>query len=95
MATFEGQYLTGEVALDGNQFLACDFVDVTFTFAGDEGFEFGPGCTYLGKIRLKLGNRARMALLSLVQMFNSEMLGPAIRQAIEHEFAKGADSLDE
>lgn len=95
MATFEGQYFESrKVPLDGNQFRACDFVGVTFVFEGTEGFEIGVDCTYRGQIRLELGAHARMAMVSLIQMFNSEMLGPAIRHAIERELAKGPDSFD-
>ncbi|WP_287459211.1 hypothetical protein [Sphingomonas sp.] len=96
MTAFEGQYFEScEVPLDGNQFRGCDFVGVTFVFAGLEGFEIGVDCTYRGQIRMKLGPNARMALVSLIKMFSSEMLGPAIRHAIEYELAKGPDSFDE
>lgn len=96
MALFDGACFDGtQVTLDGNEFRACDFVDVTMRFVGGEGFELDRDCTFSGEIRLEVSGHARMMLLSVIGMFNHAELGPLVRKLIDKEFAKGSDGFEE
>lgn len=94
MATFDGHHFAGgQILLDGNRFLACDFEGVTFVFNGTTGFEIDRDCTFAGQIGLNIGAEARPALIMLAQMLNGSTFGSLVRRAIEHELAQGPDSL--
>lgn len=91
MTTLIGHYFKGgEIALDGNRFRSCDFVDLTLVFNGTEAFELDGDCTFSGKIGLNIGAEARPALIMLGQMMNHPMLGVLVRKAIDQELAQGS-----